>query len=244
MEVLEPIPRFYAAHSGRSTAIFPRIGDLPVRASGIDTRMLYLVRHGATEANLQSPYRLQGARVDLPLCELGRRQAEAACRQLQQCTILRAFSSPLRRARETAEIIAAPHGCAVETVPEFVECDVGLWEGLSWEEIRARDPERVAAFLADPAAVSYPEGESFGDVARRVLPAVERLLAQDADGDTLIVWHSAVGQVYLGELLGLQASAARGLRLDNGGISLVENGPARPALVSLNSIQHLPQLLL
>ena len=169
------------------------------------------------------------------------KQAAAAAELLCDTAIHYAFSSPLVRAFATAEIIAEPHGCRVETVADLRECDVGRWEGLSWEEIAQRDPEACERFLRDPGVTSYPEGESFGDVERRVLPAVNCLLEKHTDGNILIVWHAAVGQVYLGHLLGLPHRRARELHVDNGGVSVVRLvGDAPPKLHTLNSAFHLP----
>ncbi|HID24012.1 MAG TPA: histidine phosphatase family protein, partial [Planctomycetaceae bacterium] len=113
-------------------------------------RHLFLVRHGATDENVAQPYRLQGQRVDPPLNELGRRQAERTAELLRDRPIRHAFSSPLRRAVETATIIVAAHGLEVSRVEELIECDVGRWEGLSWAEVRRRDPEAFGRFMADP----------------------------------------------------------------------------------------------
>lgn len=124
-------------------------------------RRLFLVRHGASEANLASPYRLQGGRVDLPLCEEGREQSRAAADALKEASIRWAFSSPLQRAFQTAEIITATHGVGVE---EFRECDVGRWEGLSWEKSTSatrntrpdsnRTQEALRIQMASPSATS------------------------------------------------------------------------------------------
>lgn len=183
-------------------------------------RRLFLVRHGASEANLAQPYRLQGGRVDLPLCEEGREQSRAAAELLRDASIRWVYSSPLQRALQTARIIAAGHDATIETVEEFRECDVGRWEGLSWEEIDRRDEEYSAKFKADPGRIAYPGGESFGDVAGRVVPAVERILEKHSEGNVLIVWHAAVGQVYVGHLLGIPPARARTITLDNGGVTV------------------------
>ena len=138
-------------------------------------RVLYLIRHGATEANLKRPYVLQGRRSDLPLSDIGRQQADAACRALEGRPIERFFCSPLQRTVQTAAIVAGPHGKPVEHVESLIECDVGRWEGLSWEAISQQDREHWEAFEADPGMVPYAGGESFHEVQCRVVPAIEQL---------------------------------------------------------------------
>src|ERR1700732_4521643 len=97
---------------------------------------MYLLRHGATEANLARPARLQGRRHDPALARLGIRQAEAtrdflAIRPIDYC-----YCSPLLRAVQTAAIVAAPHGLSPKPLEALTECDVGRWEGLDWQAVR------------------------------------------------------------------------------------------------------------
>src|SRR5687768_2859647 len=119
---------------------------------------LYLLRHGATEANLMKPYRLQGRGCDNPLAAAGVRQAELTRDLLAGHSIPHFYASPMHRAMQTARIVAAPHGLSIEAIPEFTECDVGHWEGLSWDDIRARHAEDHRRFMADPGRHGYPGG--------------------------------------------------------------------------------------
>src|SRR4051812_44541389 len=108
--------------------------------------MLLLARHGATELNLRRPYVLQGQAVDLPLCDLGRRQANALAQALAKVRIGAVVSSPLIRARQTAAAVADLHGLSVRVLPGITEANVGRWESLSWEQARREWPEEVASF--------------------------------------------------------------------------------------------------
>jgi broad specificity phosphatase PhoE len=203
---------------------------------------LYLIRHGATEANLARPPRLQGRRHDPPLARLGVRQAEAtrdflAGRRLDVC-----YSSPLLRAVQTAAIIAAPHGLSPQPHPELTECDVGRWEGLDWQTIRSLDAEAHRNFMADPGRYPYPGGESFGDVHRRAAPALEELLDRHAGGSILVVAHHVVNRTYLAGLLGLAPGQARQVTLDNCGISVVVREGNETSLCTLNAAFHLQHL--
>lgn len=203
---------------------------------------LYLVRHGATEANLARPPRLQGRRHDAPLARLGVRQAEATRDFLAGRGITVCYSSPLLRAVQTATIIAAPHGLAPTTLEAVNECDVGRWEGLDWQTIRYLDAEAHRDFMADPASHGYPGGESFADVHRRVAPALERLLVQHAGQSILVVAHHVVNRTYLAGLLGLTPGQARQVTLDNCGISVVVRAEGRTSVHTLNAAFHLAEL--
>ena len=88
------------------------------------------------------------------------------------------FSSPLRRARETAERIASHHQLPVQIVPEITEVDVGAWEGRSWIDIEQSETEGYRRFVENPDKYGYRDGENLGQVRDRVVPAVNRILSE------------------------------------------------------------------
>ncbi len=206
-------------------------------------RLLYLIRHGATEANTRRPYVLQGCRSDLPLSDIGRRQAEAASRTLMDRKFARIFSSPLRRALQTAEILAQPHGLPVQIADGLIECDVGNWEGLTWEQVRQLDEPYFASFETDPGRVPYAGGESFQQVQDRTVPAVQQLIRENPDGDLVAVTHNFVARVYIAHLTGIPIAKARTLRQDNAGITIISITGQNEKLLTLNSVLHLDGLL-
>ena len=201
--------------------------------------VLYLIRHGATEANLARPARLQGRRHNPPLARLGVRQAEAtrdflAIRPIDHC-----YCSPLLRAVQTAAIVAAPHGLSPQPLEALTECDVGRWEGLDWQTVRTLDPDGFRRFHANPAEFGYPGGESFRDVYERVAPALDDLLANHAGRSILVVAHHIVNRTYLAGLLGLTPDQAKQVTLDNCGISVVVRDGAETTVNTLNAAFHL-----
>lgn len=201
--------------------------------------LLYLIRHGATEANLARPARLQGRRHNPPLARLGVRQAEAtrdflAIRPIDHC-----YSSPLLRAVQTAAIVAAPHGLSPQPIDTLTECDVGRWEGLDWQTIRTLDADGFQRFHANPAEFGYPGGESFRDVFDRVTPVLDELLEIHAGASILVVAHHIVNRTYLAGLLGLTPDQAKQVTLDNCGISVVVRDGAETTVNTLNAAFHL-----
>ena len=128
--------------------------------------IVYLLRHGATAANREIPYRLLGRSLDLPLDEEGVEQARRAGEALRGHRLAAVYSSPMLRAVETAAGVARPHGLEPIVVEGLIEADLGRWEGLTWEQARAGDPGHHEAFFARPGAVPYPDGESFLDAQR------------------------------------------------------------------------------
>ena len=134
---------------------------------------LLLTRHGqAAEGDV-----MLGGQIDLPLLPHGREEAEALARRLTGVRIDRIVSSPMIRALETAQTIAA--GGPVEVDARLRELDYGRWEGLTYAEIDVRDPELRARWEHDPAATHSPGGESGDDVASRALSFLVDLIADE-----------------------------------------------------------------
>jgi len=159
---------------------------------------LLLLRHGETP--LTPLKRFSGSGGDDPaLSATGRRQAERAAAALAagpgavrtagHAAPEAVVSSPLARCRETAGAVAARLGVDVAVEPGLRETDFGAWEGLTFGEVRARYPEDMAAWLADPGARPSGGGESFAQVARRVDAARHRLVTAYAGRTVLLVSH-------------------------------------------------------
>jgi len=200
---------------------------------------LYLLRHGAAEGNLAKPPRLLGRNDDPPLAKIGVRQAEVTRDFLAVRAIDVCYCSPLRRAVQTAKILAEPHEISPRPLPALIECDLGRWENRDWPSIRAAEPEAYERFMSNPMRHGYPDGESFGDVHRRVAPVFEDILSKHAGLGVLVVSHHVVNRVYLANLLGLPPELVRRVSLDNCGISIVIHEDGRTRVSSLNAVLHL-----
>jgi len=200
---------------------------------------LFLVRHGATDANERLPPILQGNGIDLPLSAAGEMQAQRVARFLAQFPIREVFHSAMVRARQTAEMIARELRVASTIAPELQECNVGVWEGLDWETIRQRYPDEHAGFVANPAEVPYLGGESYGDVLRRARPVIDRLLEEYAGQSIAVVAHNVVNRAILADLMGLDLRLAPKIAQGNGCINLIRRRDGRTELVTLNSLFHI-----
>jgi broad specificity phosphatase PhoE len=126
---------------------------------------LLLIRHGVTEWNQEG--RWQGHQ-DIPLGELGRRQAEQLALRLQTETIDAAYTSDLARARDTAVLAMAGREVAVEEAAMLREMSFGAWEGLRYDEIAARFPADWGAWVRDPVGMPTTKGESLGQLRERL----------------------------------------------------------------------------
>ncbi|MDE2294551.1 MAG: histidine phosphatase family protein [Gammaproteobacteria bacterium] len=127
---------------------------------------LLFVRHAPTDWNREGRY--QG-RTDTPIGETGLREARRIAETLRGVAVDLVVTSPLRRALETAEVIAAALGGVRRLVDgRLVEISFGDWEGFTQEEIRARWPTALRAWKRTPQAARFPGGESLHDLERRL----------------------------------------------------------------------------
>jgi ribonuclease H / adenosylcobalamin/alpha-ribazole phosphatase len=196
-----------------------------------------LLRHGQTPLSAERRFAGLG---DIELTETGVRQAKLAGERLAaRGGVDVIVASPLRRARQTAEEVAAATGAPVEFDDDLRETDFGEWEGLTFTEAQRRWPGVVTAWLADPAAAP-PGGESFAAVAVRVQAARERLMAGHARETVLVVSHVTPIKTLLTEALLAPPAAMYRIHLDVGALSEIDWYTDGPAVVrSLNDTAHL-----
>ena len=147
---------------------------------------LLLIRHGETHWNRVG--RFQG-QMDVPLSDGGREQAAALAEILRVVPLRVIYTSDLRRARETAEAVAAATRAPIVEDRRLREIRLGRWEGLTLDEIRAGDGEALDRFRQNPATSRAPDGESVPEVQRRVLAALEDILRSFPEGQVAIVSH-------------------------------------------------------
>lgn len=202
---------------------------------------IFLVRHGATEHNIRRPFVLQGCEIDGPLTETGRRQAAALTNALSSVQLTAIYSSPMQRALETVGQIAAARSLDIQTVEALRECHVGRWAGLSWEQIREREPELVAKFLANPDIEKHPDGESYLDLQARVVPAFNAIVARHPGQNILIMAHNMVNRVLLATLLEMDLRHARKIRQTNCCVNVLQHSEAGTDITTINSIWHLEE---
>jgi broad specificity phosphatase PhoE len=186
---------------------------------------------------------LQGSGVDLPLSPRGREQAVAVAHFLSTHPVRHVYASTLKRAVETAAAIASPHGLTVQSHEELSECHVGRWEGMDWDSIMREYPGPYRAFMDNPAENPYLEGESYGDVERRVRPVLRQLLEAHAGETIVVVGHNVVNRVYLSGLLGLALPRAKDIHQSNACVNVVRHRNGQTELLTLNAFFHLEERL-
>jgi phosphoserine phosphatase len=197
---------------------------------------LLLARHGQSVSN--AVRRFQGAQ-DVALSELGERQAAALGQALRHRRVTAVYTSPLERARRTAEIAVEGLGLAVTHVHELRELSLGDWEGQTVEEISSRPGDPYTQWVRDPVACLPPGAEPLADVQLRVVRAMSDIAAAHPGGqEALVVCHGGVISAYLAYCLGLPLRSIWRLTLSNGSITEI----APPIVRSVNNTRHLAGL--
>jgi probable phosphoglycerate mutase len=205
-------------------------------APAVPTR-LSLVRHGATQATAED--RFSGS-IDVDLSEEGRVQARRLAERLAQEKVCAVYCSPLRRTRETAEILARPHGLAVETRDGLREIHHGRWEGLTRREVEERFAEEYAAWETDPFTFAPQDGESGLDVLARAMPVLREIVVSHEGEGIVVVSHKATLRLILSSLLGFDARGYRDrLEQSPACLNVVDfKDPVRARLMLFNDTSH------
>jgi len=163
---------------------------------------IFLARHGESDWNVEK--RFQG-HSDRPLTERGREQAHALADLLASEKIDAVYTSPLSRALETAEIVAARAGLEPVALPELREVDTGSWSGLSRVDVEARFPEGFARWRSGGSG--WEDGETYQQMAERVIGALRTIAEDHPNGRVLIISHG-------GPIRAIHA-AAEGVAIDD-----------------------------
>jgi broad specificity phosphatase PhoE len=158
---------------------------------------IHLARHGQTAYNHEG--RFQG-HLPVPLDASGRDQARALAEVAAGVQLSSLWCSPLHRARETADIVAARIGLTPREDARFAETDTGDWTDRSFAEIQSEDPEGFGRYERSDPTFRYPGGESFAEQSARVQAALRDLYAQPRELPALVVCHRGVIRLALAAL--------------------------------------------
>ena len=176
---------------------------------------IIIVRHGETEWNVAEIFR---GRIDIDLNETVIKQAELLAEYLSKIKIDAIYSSPLKRALKTAEIIASYHKLNVNIAPGLIDFNFGNWQGLSHQEVKDKYKELYRAWINHPEQVKMPAGESLNNVRKRAIGVVNKVIARYT-GTVVLVSHRVVNKVLICALLGLNNSHFWKIKQDMCGIT-------------------------
>ena len=199
----------------------PPVGStLPADPPRRGVARLLLVRHGETEYNREG--RWQGAGSDPPLNAKGRLQARMLSRQLAGRPVTVLYTSPQRRARETAVIIGSSLGLDPHLMPALGEIDHGEWEGKTQAEVLAGWPEEYRAYEVDPWSTPRPGGETYQELGERLWPALTRLADLHRGSEIVCVTHGGPIRLVLSRILERPLTERYAFGVDNASVFAVE----------------------
>ncbi|MDK2815126.1 MAG: phosphoserine phosphatase [Thermoanaerobacter sp.] len=201
------------------------------------TTRLYIVRHGQSEWNLHN--KMQGIQ-DIDLTPTGLKQAKLLASRLKNEKIDCIYSSDLKRAYITAQIIAKEFGLEVHKVSELREMSFGIWEGLTAEEINELYKEIYTLWKTNPIKANIEKGETLEEVQKRMLKKTWEIVKENDGKNILIVSHGTSIKALILGLLGIELSFYPKFRLDNASLNIIDvKEDGKTVLVLFNDTCHL-----
>ncbi len=198
---------------------------------------LILVRHGETEWNRQR--RIQGNRSDTRLSQAGMKEAERLAAALAAERVDALYSSPLKRAAETARVIGEACRVPVQLLEELREIDVGELDGMFERELAGRYEDAWKGLREGNATTPLPGGESLQDVQKRTSWAVDRILERHTDGTVVIVGHLLTNLAILCQALEMDLKQVIQLRQAPASITVLDMTTRGNSLMLYNDTCHL-----
>lgn len=161
---------------------------------------LYIIRHGQTAWNKEEVFR---GTKDVPLNEVGLKEAAALGSYLKSVPFDALYTSPLSRAAQTAQAVADAVGLTPVIEPNLIDLNFGVWQGVSHKEVKEKYQELYNTWIATPEKARFPEGESLNDVLKRMDTLLDTLLTKHSDDTVAVFSHRVVCKVLICRLLGL-----------------------------------------
>jgi probable phosphoglycerate mutase len=177
----------------------------------------------------------------VPLSEAGCRQAQRLAERFKSISFEALYSSPLKRAVQTAQSIGRVIGLEPVLDERLVELDYGAWEGMTLAEIPKSDPETFRAFDLDPARVAPPGGESGLAAQQRVVDFLDSAAAKHPRGHVAVVFHKTACRLAICHVLGINpAEYRRRMVMGNAALNIIQREGNYWQLVAYNDTSHLP----
>ena len=197
-----------------------------------------IVRHGYSEGNREKRF---SGQMDLPLDAAGKRQAQSVAKYVcDNFKIDAVYSSDLIRAYDTAKPCADKLGLEVKTLKELREVDVGDFTGVLIEEVKVRYKEAFENYRQNPGIAQFPNGESYGDMLNRALPAVEKIIAENDGKTVLIATHGGVIRALRAFWLGISLEEIGSVpHVPNASVTVAECGGDKVTFTQIGYTDHL-----
>ncbi len=198
---------------------------------------IFLIRHGQTLWNEEGRY--QGKK-DIELNEVGIRQAGLAAKYLSKVKLAKIYTSPLKRALETANILNKKRGMDIIIRDDLAEISFGKWEGLKFQSLHKKYFDDYNKWLEDPYKNAPTGGESFGELSKRTIAGIEKILGENEDGSSIaVVAHGGVILSLLVYWMRIPLSRWKSIIMRQGAINIVVIDKGFPYISAINYTGHL-----
>jgi alpha-ribazole phosphatase len=199
---------------------------------------LYLIRHGATEGSEVKRYK---GSLDVPMSEKGIEQITRLAQYMANRSnglngLNAVYCSPLSRALKSAEIIAKPFDLTPIVVPDLRERSFGIWEGMSFMEIKEKYPKEFEAWADNPLKYSPMQGESTLEVRDRTVKALDKILNSHNNENIAIAAHGGVNRIMLCHIMGIPLENIFRIEQDTGCVNVIEFWDNYPVVKLLNGV--------
>jgi len=191
---------------------------------------IHLIRHGQVVGHDQKRYNGQ---ADVALTDLGVEQYHRLKERLAGTPISACYTSDLTRCSTGANIICGQFGIEPVRRRELRELNIGVWEGMVWEEIKENWPEEWQARLADLVHFRVPQGENILDVNGRVMPVITEIIERHKGQELLVVAHGGVNRIVLLNAIGAPLSGMFNIEQDYGCYNIIDYYADNRATVKL-----------
>ena len=196
---------------------------------------IILARHGETMWNATEIFR---GRIDIELNETGIKQAELLAEYLSNVKIDAIYSSPLKRALKTAEMIAGYHKLDIDITLGLIDFNYGKWQGLSHQEVKDKHEELYSEWVNHPERVKMPAGESLTNVRKRAMDVIANVIDKYKE-TVVLVSHRVVNKILICALLGLDDSHFWNIKQDACGTTNFTYNNGRFTLTKHNDTSYL-----
>ena len=207
--------------------------------------LLLLIRHGENDYMLR---RLTGRTAGISLNTKGQQQAQRLADALTHTPLRAIYASPLERAVETAQPLAAAHGLEIQVSPALIEVDYGRLQGRTYKQLAHTNLWKI--LLEQPSQIRFPEGETFAEVQHRVVTELDSLVREwqpaEVSDDTAkgkkpeeaviaVVVHADIVRLALAHFLNMALDDFLRLMVGPASVSMVQsNGSSRPRIICIN----------
>jgi alpha-ribazole phosphatase len=196
---------------------------------------IYLIRHGQVIGHDEPRYNGQ---ADVALTDIGVEQYHRLKERLANAGISACYTSDLSRCSIGAEIICAPLGIEPVARRELRELNIGMWEGLTWQDIKSKWPDDWRARLADLVNYRVPGGERLLDVEARVMPVIMEIVERHKGEEVLVVGHGGVNRVVLLNAIGAPLARMFNIEQNYGCLNIIDYYTDGRATVKLLNSQE------